>query len=178
MIALVKILSTEVDSMMRRVVKVLRFGKSDTQTPFETGPFGYDSNCPKDFIAVYAPSSMKGEPVIIGYINKNQMAEIGETRLYSTNTAGDTEKFYIWLRNTGEVEIGGDTNFAVKFNELKTEFNKLKTNFNNHLTEYNAHLHSGGILTGGLTGVPSAPSAQTNSSNIDNAKNDKIKTIG
>src|SRR5574343_1254157 len=93
MVSLVKILSTEVDSMMRRIVKALRNGKSDTQTSFETGGFGIDGNCPEGFVAVYAPSMIKGESVILGYINKNQMAEIGELRLFSTNTAGDTEKF-------------------------------------------------------------------------------------
>lgn len=176
MVSLVKILSTEVDSMMRRIVKALRNGKSDTQTSFETGGFGIDGNCPEGFVAVYAPSMIKGESVILGYINKNQMAEIGELRLFSTNTAGDTEKFYVWLRNTGHLELGGDDNNAVKFNELKTEFNALKADHNSLVTTFNTHLHPGGTISGN-TAVPSSLSTATNTSNIDNAKNDKIKTI-
>lgn len=176
MISLVKILSTTVDSMERRIVKALRLGKSDTQTSFETGNFGIDSNCPDGFVAVYAPSMIKGESVILGYINKNQMAEIGELRLFSTNTAGDTEKFYVWLRNTGHLELGGDSNFAVRFNELKTEFNKLKTDHNNFLTEYKTHTHAG-VTSGMSSTAPPVSTQVANTSNIDNCKNDKIKTI-
>ncbi|MCE3278029.1 MAG: hypothetical protein K0S44_220 [Bacteroidetes bacterium] len=175
MLTLVKILSNEVNSYLQRVLKFRRFGLSDVQTAIEAAPFGTDGNVPKDWIAVYGPTATKGEAVIIGYLNKNQMAKVGELRHYSTDADGN-EKFYTWLRNDGTYEIGGDTNWAVKFNELKTEFNKLKDDYNNHINEYNLHIHSGGTVSGS-TGT-TTPSTNINVSNIDNAKNDKIKTIG
>jgi len=171
----VKVISTEIDTIKRRVVKILRFGKSDVQTALECGSYGIDSNPIKDMVAVYAPTEEKGKVAIIGYINKNQKALPGEFRMFSTDANG-TEKFYVWLKNDETIEIGGDSNFAVKFNELKTEFNALKTDYNNHINEYNLHTHLGVTVGSGATGI-TTPSTNTNTSNIDNAKNDKIKTI-
>lgn len=172
---LVKVISTEIDNLKRRVVKILRFGKSDVQTCIEANAYGIDSNPIKDMVAIYAETGEKGKVAIIGYLNKNQKALVGEIRLFSTDDKG-TEKFYTWLKNDGTYEIGGDTNYAVKFNELKNEFNKLKDNYNNFLLAYNTHVHTGGTISGS-TGT-TTPSTETNTSNIDNAKNAKIKTIG
>lgn len=171
----VKVISTEIDTLKRRIIKVLRFGKSDVQTAIECSPYGVDSNPIKDMVAIYSPTSEKGEVAIIGYINKNQKAEIGELRLFSTDANG-VEKFYLWLKNDETIELGGNSNFAVKFNELKTEFNALKTDYNNHINEYNLHTHLGVTVGSGATGI-TTPSTNVNTSNIDNAKNDKIKTI-
>lgn len=120
----VKIISTSLENAIRSV-KVLRYGKSDVQTPSEIAPYGLDSNPIKDMIAMYASTNESGETAIIGYINKNQKALPGEFRTFCTDENG-TEKFYTWLKKDGTIEIGGDTNFAVKFNELKTEFDKIK----------------------------------------------------
>jgi hypothetical protein len=163
-----------VDAATRRLIKVLRFGKSDVQTPFDVSPFGIDGHAIKDMIAVYSETGEKGKAVIVGYINKNKLAGVGELRLFSTDQNG-SEKFYVWLKNDGFLELGGAQNFAVKFNELKTEFNSLKESHNNLLTEYIAHVHTGGTISGS-TGT--TVSTQTpNAANIDNAKNEKIKTI-
>lgn len=172
---LVKTISTEINSLKQRVVKILRFGRNDVQTSFEASPYGIDSNPIKDMIAVYAPTTDKGETVIVGYINKNQKAGIGELRIFATDTNG-IEKFYCWMKANGTMEIGGESNFAVKFNELKTEFNKLKTDHNSFLTEYKLHTHAGVTVGGGST-APPVSTQLSNTSNIDNAKNDKIKTI-
>lgn len=172
---LVKVYSTSINNLKQRIVKILRFGKYDVQTPYETSPYGIDSNPISNMIAIYGSTSDLGDNVIIGYINKNQKAAVGEFRTFATDSNGN-EKFYTWMKSDGTMEIGGDSNFAVKFNELKAEFNKLKTNFNNHLTEYDLHTHLGVTAGMGATGITTA-STNTNTSNIDNAKNDKIKTI-
>lgn len=172
---LVKVISTNTNDLKQRLIKVLRMGRSDVQTPIQSTPYGFDSNPVKDMIAVYSKTETDGSTVIIGYLNKNSIAAIGEVRLFSTDENG-VEKFYTWLKNDGTIEIGGNQNFAVKFNELKTEFNKLKQSHNDLLTEYKTHVHTGGTLSGstGATVSTQLP----NTSNIDNAKNDKIKTIG
>lgn len=171
----VKTLSTEIDNLKRRIIKFLRLGKFDVQTSIEVSPYGIDSNPIKDMVAIYAESSVKGQTFIIGYLNKNQMAAVGELRTYSTDDKG-VEKFYTWLKNDGTMEIGGNGNFAVKFNELKTEFNKLKDSHNDLLTEYKTHTHSG-VTSGFASSGPTVSTQIPNASNIDNAKNDKIKTI-
>lgn len=172
---LTKVISTEIDNLKRRVIKVLRFGKSDVQTCIEALPYGIDSNPIKDMVAVYAETSEKGKIAIIGYFNKNQKAAVGELRLFSTDANG-FEKFYTWLKNDGTMEIGGNTNFAVKYNELQTEFNALKKSHNDLLTEYKTHVHA---VT--AVGSPTAATISTqtpNTSDITQSKNDKIKTIG
>lgn len=172
----VKVISTEIDTLKRRIVKVLRFGKSDVQTAIECGPYGIDSNPIKDMVAVYGETTEKGKVTIIGYINKNQKAGIGEFRTFATDENG-TEKFYTWMKSDGTMEIGGGANFAVKFNELKTEFNALKQSHNDFLTEYKTHTHVLTLTSGTGTAAPTVSTQTPNTSNIDNAKNDKIKTI-
>lgn len=172
---LVKVFSSNTNDLKQRLIKVLRMGRNDVQTSIQAAPYGVDSNPVKDMVAVYGKTETDGSTVIIGYLNKNSLADVGELRLFSTDANG-SEKFYTWLKNDGTIEIGGNQNFAVKFNELKTEFNKLKQSHNDLLTEYKMHVHTGGTISGSTGTTTSTQLANT--SNIDNAKNDKIKTIG
>ncbi len=131
---LVKIISTEIDNLNQRVSKFLRFGLKDVQTAIQTAPYGIDSNPIKDMIAIYGATSEKGKPVIIGYINKNQLADVGETRIFSTDENG-VVKTFIFLQNDGTIEIGGSVDNMVRFSDLETGFNQLKS-------DYNAHVHA------------------------------------
>ncbi len=172
---LVKIISTSLDSLNRRLPKFLRLGLNDIQTANEASPFGIDSNPIAGMIAIYSKTAVKGDEVIIGYLNPNQIAGIGETRLFSTDSDGALQ-FYVWLKNDGTLQLGGTSNYAVKFNELKTEFNALKTSFNNLLTEYKTHTHPG-VTSGGASTGPTVSTQNPNASNIDNAKNENILTL-
>lgn len=172
---LVKINSSDFDSVKRRILKFLRLGKSDVQTSMEAGPYGMDSNPVKDMIAVYAPTGEKGKTVIIGYLNKNQLAEVGEMRTYSTDSNGAL-KFYIWQKNDGTCEIGGDDDNMVRYSKLEEAFNELKTDFNNLVTVYNSHTHTGVTAGPGSTGTTPA-AGQSSSADITPAKIDEIKTL-
>lgn len=129
MINLVKVLDSSIDLLNRRLVKVLRFGKSDVQTPFSVSAYGVDSNPIKDMIAVYSDTGEKGKTIIVGYINKNQLADKGELRLFSTDEVGVLKK-YIWLKNDDTIEIGGDTDNMVRYSALATAFNAMLTDLN------------------------------------------------
>jgi hypothetical protein len=56
----------------------------------------------------------------------------------------------IVIDGTQDVEIKSDANivlqdgtdFAVRYNELKTQLDQLKTDFNNFITSYNSHVHT------------------------------------
>lgn len=167
MLNLVKIISSRLEQG-KRLLKFLRYGKSDVQTSTEAMPFGLDSNPPKDMIAIYGQTGQDGQTVIIGYVNRNQLAEVGGYRTYSTDNNG-VEKGYTYLRANGDLELLGDTNFAVKFNELKTSFNELQNQWNAFANAY----VPGGPATQGLP-----PTAIPSNANIDTAKNEKIKTNG
>lgn len=170
-----KVISSTIDSFNRRVVKVLRFGKSDVQTAVEAGPFGVDSNPIKDMEAIYMPSATKGKTVIVGYINKKQLAEPGEVRHYSTDDSG-VEKFYTWLKKDGTMEIGGNTDNMVRFSELQTAFNQLKSDFNDLVIKFNTHVHPG-VTAGGASTLVTATPGTASAADISDAKIDEIKTL-
>jgi hypothetical protein len=174
---LVKVISTEVGKATERIVKALRFGSKDTQTMDQVAPFGVDANPIKDMVAVYAPTSEKGETVVIGYINKNQVAGPGEHRLFSVDANGEV-KFFIWLKSDGTLQIGGDTKNLVRYQELESAFNSLKQSHNELVNAFNTHMHA----TAG-TGPPSIPTpgsgipAQPADADITPAKIEEIKTL-
>jgi len=173
MITLGKIISTEFDNLKRRLIKITRYGKSDVQTPMEGMPYGIDSNPTKDMIALYAESKEKGKAYIIGYLVKNQKAEVGEIRLFATDAQG-TEKGYTWLKNDGTLELLGNTNYAVKYNELKTELDALKKSHNDLLTEYKTHVHPTNFPV--IVVSPTISTQIPNTSDFSKVKNTKIKT--
>jgi hypothetical protein len=171
---LTRVISTQLDSLNRRLIKVLRFGKSDVQTPFQALPHGIDSNPVKNWLAVYSETTEKGKSVIIGYINPDQLSEVGGTRVYSTDSDGAVQ-FAIYLRANGTCEMGGDSDNMVRYSELETAFNELKNDFNTFVnTTYNTHMHP----TAGV-GAPSPPTVtgQPSSADISGAKIDEIKTL-
>ncbi len=161
----VKIISTEINDLAQRVAKFLRFGLKDVQTATQTAPYGMDSNPIKDMIAIYGATSDKGKPVIIGYINKNQLADIGELRIFSTDAAGALKTF-IWLQNDGIMEVGGSVDNMVRFSDLETGFNQLKSDFNAFLV----HVH-------GVAGTPPVPPVTPSTASIAGSKIDEIKTL-
>ena len=164
MIKLVKTLTTELGAGGRRLIQILGVGKGDIQTPYQAAPFGIDSHPIKDLIAVQANTGEMGKTAIIGYINVEQLAELGELRLYSTDDAG-VEKAYIWLKNDENIEIGGDTDFMVRYSALETAFNTLKQ-------EFDAHVHPGVTAGAGVTSPIAVPSI----ADISGAKINDIKT--
>jgi len=177
MLNLVKTISSEIDSLKRRIVKVLRLGQNDVQTSLEAGPFGVDSNPIPDLIAIYAPTEEKGKTVIIGYINRNQIADVGEHRIFSTDAAGDVVMF-LHLKNDGIAEFGGNADFMVRYNELETAFNSLKSSTNDMITEWNTF--AAAYIPGSPTvqGFPATVSTVTAASaDITPAKIDEIKTL-
>lgn len=81
---------------------------------------------------------------------------------------------YIKLES-GSIEINGDTDFAVAYDNLATEFNELNNKFNALITAFNAHGHSG-VSTGiGVTGPHNIAVAPT-ASNAD-ITTTKVSTV-
>lgn len=179
MINLVKILSSKIESG-KRILKFIRYGKDGVETSTEAMPFGFDSNPPSDLVAIYAPTSDNGKTVIIGYINRNQLAEIGGLRLYSTDDEL-TEKAYVYLRSNGDLELLGDADNMVRYSELESAFNTLKSDLNDFINSYNTHIHVttatiGATPTPGVIS-PTVSQGTPSTADISGAKIDEIKTI-
>jgi hypothetical protein len=175
---IIKIISSAFDSG-RRLVKFNRLGRSDVKEKIEVSPYGLDSNPVKDTVGIYTPTSVSGKGVVFGYVNPEQKADVGEFRTYATDSDG-VEVFYTWLKNNGTAEIGGDSDFMVRYSELETAFNELRDDFNALVNVYNAHIHTTTATVGlGPVGVIStSPSqGQQSTADISGAKIDEIKTI-
>lgn len=175
---IVNIISTEFDKLKRRIVKVRRLGKDDIQTAKEYSPFGEDSNPPAGMRALFMETEEKGKTVVIGYLIEDKLAGVGEKRIFSIKDDGSLSTF-IWLKSDGTMELGGNADFMVRFNKLKTGFDKLKQDVNALVNAFNTHVHA----TAG-TGTPSPPQpvpsvipATASTASIDDSKIDEIKTL-
>lgn len=134
------VISTEIVKKIRQI-KIRRFGKSDIQDVVEASPFGIDSNPPKDLVAVYLASDDKGNSAIVGYINKNQKAGIGETRFYSVDANGAVKGF-IWIKKDGNITINGDGDNAVRWTPLSSKLSTEANNITIELMKISAALNS------------------------------------
>lgn len=167
MMILVKILSSALDDLQRRIPKFKRFGNSDVQTSFESGPYGIDSSPIKDMVAVYSETGEKGKTVIVGYINKNQLADVGETRLFSTDAQG-VLKSYAWLKNDGTIEFNGNENNLVRYTPLNSGLEAQKELINIELAKIAAAINA--IVPLSYTPTPITI-------DISTSKVDELKTL-
>ena len=99
----------------KRILKVFQFG---AKTAKESSPFGFDSSAPENWTAIFGETSNKGESVIIGYINKNQLAEVGSSRMYALGSSGEVVG-YVHSRASGVLELNGSTFSGVRFQNLR-----------------------------------------------------------
>ena len=97
-----------------RSIKVLQFG---AKTADVVAPFGDDSAPLKDMTAIYAETTNVGESIVIGYINKNQIALPGEKRIFSLDSSGNIST-YIHLQTDGSMHLGGNTDNVVQYTPL------------------------------------------------------------
>ena len=74
----------------------------------------------------------------------------------------------------GTLEINGNSDFAVAFNDLKAGFDQLKADYNTFLTTiYNLHTHVS-VTSLGTPTVP-VPTGSNSSASIDASKVDEVK---
>jgi hypothetical protein len=158
--------------------KFLRMGKSDVRECKQSTPYGFESNPVKDTIAVYSTTDVIGDDVVIGYIPKEALTEIGESRVFSTDENGNLQ-VYIHLKKNGDIHFGGDSGNLTRYQELETAFNELKSDFNSLVNAFNTHTHPTAA-----TGPPSVPTpvptvipVNPSTADITGAKIDEFKTL-
>lgn len=135
-----------IQSTGTRIGKVLSIGGALTLK--ESAPFGVDCNPINGMMAIYGFTPNSKQKYIVGYINKNQLAEEGETRMYSIGSDG-TLSSYVWNKNDGTLELNGNQYTAVRYENLKTQFDLLQSQINSQLP-----LIAAGIATGGGSYTP------------------------
>lgn len=114
-----------------RSIKVLQFG---AKTADVVAPFGDDSAPLKDMTAIYAETTNVGESIVIGYINKNQIALPGEKRIFSLDASGNLST-YIHLQTDGTMHLGGDTDNVVRYSPLSSGLDVKDALINTELTK-------------------------------------------
>lgn len=174
---LVKVLGARVADEMR-LTKALRYGSDDVVEVPQISPFGVDSVPINGLIAVYSETGDSGESVVIGYVCKNHVSEVGETRFYSTDEDG-VEQTFIYLKKDGFICIGGDAKNMVRFQELKSGFDQMKGDFNDLVSAFNSHTHATAAVGPPVppTPVPTVIPASVSTASIDDCKIDEIKTL-
>ncbi len=126
-----KIISTAIYKG-RLIVKVLGLGKSDVKTVYQILPFGIDCNPTKNYRAIYADTTVKGEKVLIGVVNNDILTEAGELRLHSENSNGG-EAIYLHLKSNGNFEINGNSDNLVRYLKLNEGLSDMVTKINTEL---------------------------------------------
>lgn len=150
MIKLSKTESTRFNKIKNLLVKILGFGKKDIVECIEGQPFGIDSRPIKGQIAIIARTTGQ-EDVVLGYITKDRIAQVGETRLYSTDSNGAL-KAYVWAKNNGALDLNGESNGGlIKIQDLVDAINNIIGVINYNQEIYNVHAHT---ETGSVTTVP------------------------
>ena len=162
---LTKVISSYKNNIAQRLIKVLRFGRSDNHNSYQALPHGIDSVPVKDMIAVYGSTNTKGDSVIIGYLSRDVIAEVGELRLYSTDSGG-AEQVYIHLTNTGNMELNGNFDNAVRYNPLEQGLTNQNTQILAELAKISA----------AIAGVGGSYTVGTVQIDISAAKINEIKT--
>lgn len=164
----------------KRILKVFQFG---AKTAKVASAYGDDSNPIDNMTTIYAETSVNSEPVILGYINSNQIAQKGEKRIFSQKSNGDLA-FEIYLKSdgsceiksaesdavitlttNGNVQINGDAFSAVRFQNLQTSIQQLDQSINTELGKIATGIASAG---GSYTPTP----VQTD---ISNSESDSVK---
>jgi len=144
-------------------------GGGSNMTPEHYSSPGDDSQpLPKDTAAVL-PIEGTGTGAAVGYIDpKNlQKAKAGEKRIYARDEDGN-ELGSLWLKDNGECVLNEGTDYAVKFNELKTAFDEFVSDFNGHSHSYIAPLHPA---------VPPAATTTGNPSTAANMASSKVELV-
>ncbi len=121
-------------------------------------------------IVIVLDESM-GKTVSIG-VYPDPQAESGEVRIYSRDDDGVLQAYSLHKKD-GVLELNGNTDFAVAFDDLKSGFDTLKSDFNTFVTTiFNLHVHAT-VTSLGTPTVP-VPIGSSSTASIDASKVDTV----
>jgi hypothetical protein len=112
-----------------------------------------------------APDPFSKDGLLIGYdksyiqIDENDINAKISGEYTIENDIGKLE-----MKSDGKINLNGSSDNVTAYTDMKLAFDQLKA-------EIQAHVHSGGILSGGLTGTPNAPlTADMSGAKVDNVR--------
>lgn len=147
-----------------RLLKTFGRSKADVSTSYMVSSWGDDSQPIIGSDMVHSETATD-DTVILGVINKSNIAKVGEKRIYSTDDSGNVV-VAIYLKNDGTIEIAGNSDNAVKYSELNNSITGLVNDIN---TEFNKISLAIAAVGGAYTVTPITI-------DLSSAKNETIKT--
>lgn len=158
-----------------RILQVELTNSDDVQSIEQLGATGEDSN-PHVGARVIVLDLGPSYRVAVALSDEVEPSvDEGEKEIYSYDASAN-KLAYVKLCSDSSVELNGDTDYAVAFNDLKTAFDQLKSDYDDLVTKYNAHVHPGVTTgTGSTAVVIPASLGSVTTANIDPAKIDSIK---
>lgn len=147
-----------------RTIKIVVGGTSDVRQTDDIGMPGIDASPIRGMKAIYAPTQVEGEEVIIGYIIDNQEVKPGEIKIYSQDENG-VKKFYAYFKKDGTCNFGGDQDNLVRYKPMDQAFQQIVSFIMEQLP-----LIAAGIATGGGSYTPGTLTIDTSSAKIEEIK--------
>lgn len=105
------------------------------------------------------------------YNNFMKLNSAGEVNTEASSGA------YVKENNSGEVEVNGNVDYAVRYNELKIAFDQLKADFDNHIIKvFNLHTHQyvPGVVGLAPTAIP-VPTDVPSTADMSPSKVDTVR---
>ena len=155
-------------SYLNNIVTATTLGKSLTRTAVQVAPYGSDTVPIKGMQALFMDTANPNNPVMVGYVNKQALAAVGENRHYATDANGNTV-FNMWQRADGTLLIGTSVSPSDYIDNL-VRYEKLLEGLTTYIDALNAAIVTGVGSAGGTYTPPTTPL------DISAAKITEIKT--
>ena len=153
----------------RLLLQVQITDADDVHTVEYMSPPGEDSNPPDGAKVLIIDVGRAYKIAIAADDNVSPSMAAGEKKLYSISD-GAIAAFINFLES-GIIEINGNNDFAVRYNELKSAFDEMKTDLNNFITVFNTHTQ---VVSGSVAAAP-AGQATASTADISGAKVEEVK---
>lgn len=126
--------------------------KNDTQTVEKNQHSGFSSRPPAGAKLIVSKISDSYRVSVAEYdgITNGNLGE-GETTVYSIDSGAVSA--FINLLNTGILELNGNADFLVRYNELEIAFNQLQSDHDDLLAAVDLHTHTGVTVGSGTSGT-------------------------
>lgn len=169
MITLGKFFDSTLNTIGQRLVKA--FTINGTATAEQVAPFGDDSVPLKGMDVIYAETESDEQPVIIGCLNTNLLAQPGEKRMFAMKLNDDgktySQVFYTWMKKDGTYEIGGDVDNLIRYASLNSSLQAYIIKMETQLS----------LIAAGIASVGGSYTPGDISLDISAAKINEIKTL-
>jgi phage gp45-like len=157
-----------------RILQVELTNTDDVQSIEQMGQVGEDSSPQPGARVIVLDLSPSYRVAVAAEDGVTPAVADGEKEFYSYDSSG-SKLATIRLLSDASIELNGNTDFAVAFDDLKVAFDQLRDDFNDFVsTVFNVHAHPG-VTAGAASTGPPPVGGSPSSADMAGAKVDSIK---